>query len=162
MSAAVVLGLGQDMGGDDAVGLHVVRALRRGGVLAREVAEASALLPLLEEGRRVVLVDAVVGGGTPGAVLRLACDALRTDVTPLSSHGLGVAEALELGRTLYGDDAVARVTIVAIVIDPAETRGEGLSREVAAAVEVAAALALALATQDEARSVGPDEGALHA
>ena len=44
MSAAVVLGLGQDMGGDDAVGLHVVRALRRGGVLAREVAEASALL----------------------------------------------------------------------------------------------------------------------
>lgn len=161
MSAAAVLGLGQDMGGDDAVGLHVVRALRRRGLAAREVADASALLALLEEGRRVVLVDAVVGGGAPGTVLRLDSGSLRTDVTPLSSHGVGVAEALELGRTLYGDEAVARVTIVAIVIDPAKTRGEGLSAEVAAATDAAASLAHELATSNDGRP-GAGQGEIHA
>lgn len=156
-----MLGLGQDLGGDDAVGLHVVRALRRRGLAAREVADASALLALLEDGERVVLVDAVVGGGAPGTVLQLDSGALRTDVTPLSSHGVGVAEALELGRTLYGEEAVARVTIVAIVIDPANTRGEGLSSEVFAAVDAAAALAHQLATSNDGRpSAG--RGEIHA
>jgi hydrogenase maturation protease len=110
----------------------------------RESADASVLLPLLESGHRVVLVDAVAGGGPPGTVMQLDPAALGTGPTPLSSHGLGVAEAIALARRLYGDAAVARLAIVGIAIERPAAHAVGLSPAVAAAVDPAAALAAEL------------------
>jgi len=144
---AVVVGIGQPAAGDDGVGLAVARALAGRGVEVRECADASVVLALLEAERRVVIVDAVVGGGAPGSVLRLDPAALASGPAPLSSHGLGVAEAIELARTLYGERAARGVAIIGIAIDrpPAPGAAPGLSPAVAAAVEPAAALAAALA-----------------
>lgn len=142
---AVVVGIGQPAAGDDGVGLVVARALAARGVEVREAADASVVLALLEAGRRVVIVDAVVGGGAPGAVVRLDPGALAAGPAPLSSHGLGVADAIELARTLYGEGA-ARVAIVGVAIERPAGAALGLSPAVAAAVEPAAALAAALAT----------------
>jgi hydrogenase maturation protease len=143
---AVVVGIGQPAAGDDGVGLAVARALAARGAPVRESADASIVLALLEAGRRVVIVDAVVGGGAPGTVLRLDPGALASGPAPLSSHGIGVAEALELARTLYGEGAARGVAIVGISIDRPASSAIGLSPAVAAAVEPAAALAAALAT----------------
>jgi len=142
---AVVVGIGQAAAGDDGVGLAVARALAARGVAVRETADASLVLALLEAERDVVVVDAVVGGGAPGSVIRLDPGALASGPTPLSSHGLGVAEALELARALYGTDVAARVAIVGVAIARPGTTGIGLSPAVAAAVGPAAALAAALA-----------------
>ncbi|HEU4729411.1 MAG TPA: hydrogenase maturation protease [Kofleriaceae bacterium] len=142
---AVVVGIGQAAAGDDGVGLVVAEALAARGFETRQAADASVLLPLLEAARRVVLVDAVVGGGAPGSVSRLAPAQLASGPTPLSSHGLGVAEALELARTLYGEAAGSRVDIVGVAIARPSGPAFGLSAEVAAAVEPAAALAAMLA-----------------
>ena len=140
----VVVGIGQDVAGDDGVGLAVARVLGARGAAVRESADASILLSLVEEGRRVVVIDAVVGGA-PGSVMRLDARALASGPAPLSSHGIGVAEALELARTLYGEGAVARVEIVGVAIDrPAAGARIGLSPAVAAAVEPAAVLAASL------------------
>jgi hydrogenase maturation protease len=145
---AVVVGIGQAMAGDDGVGLVVARALAARGVVVRETADASLLLSLLGDGRKVVVVDAVVGGGAPGSVMRLDPHALAAGPTPLSSHGVGVAEAIELARTLYGDRAVSRVEIVGVAIDPPAGVGVGLSPAVAAAVEPAATLVASLVVGD--------------
>jgi len=146
--AAVVVGIGQLAAGDDGVGLAVARVLAARGVETRESADASVLLSLLEAGRRVVLVDAVAGAGAPGSVLQLDVGALASGPTPLSSHGIGVAEALELARTLYGAQSVARVEIVGVAITrPGGASSFGLSPAVAAAVEPAAALAASLAEE---------------
>ncbi len=144
---AVVVGIGQLAGGDDGVGLVVAQTLAARGLEVRESADASVLLALLAAERRVVLVDAVVGGGVPGSVLRLAAESLASSSSPmpLSSHGIGVAEALELARTLYGTAIGARVEIVGVAITRPTGPGFGLSPAVAAAVEPAAALAAALA-----------------
>ena len=142
---AVVVGIGQLAGGDDGVGLVVARTLAARGLETRESADASVVLALLAAERRVVLVDAVVGGGAPGSVLRLTAEALESGPRPLSSHGLGVAEALELASTLYGTPIVERVEIVGVVIARPAGSAFGLSPAVAAAVEPAAALAAALA-----------------
>lgn len=144
-TAAIIVGIGQLTAGDDGVGLAVARALAGRGLAVRESADASILLGLLEDGHRVVLVDAVAGGGDPGAVIRLAPDALGGGPAPLSSHGLGVAEAIALARLLYGDPIVARLAIVGIVIDRPCGHAVGLSPAIAAAVGPAAALASALA-----------------
>jgi len=142
---AVIIGIGQLAGGDDGVGIVVARALAARGFETRESADASVVLSLLAGERRVVLVDAVVGGGAPGSVLRLTAEALGSGPRPLSSHGLGVAEALELAATLYGTPIGERVEIVGVAIAPPAGSVVGLSPAVAAAVEPAAALALALA-----------------
>jgi hydrogenase maturation protease len=142
---AVIVGIGQPAAGDDGVGLLVARALAVLGHETRESADASILLTLLEDERRVVVVDAVVDGGVAGSVLQLDLGALASGPAPLSSHGIGVAEALELARTLYGAQVVGGVQIVGIAIDHPTGAMLGLSPAVAAAVEPAAVLAVALA-----------------
>jgi hydrogenase maturation protease len=146
-AAAVVVGIGQAAAGDDGVGLAVARELSARGLQARQCADASVVLTLLGEGRRVVVVDAIVGGGPPGAILRLDPGALGSGPVPLSSHGLGVAEAIELARTLYGDAAVAGLSIVGIAIDRPTGPSMGLSAAVAASVEPASDLAATLAQE---------------
>jgi hydrogenase maturation protease len=146
--AAVIVGIGQLAAGDDGVGLAVARALAARGLPVRESADASILLVLLEAGHRVVLVDAVAGGGPPGTVMQLDPDALVDGLTPLSSHGIGVAEAIALARTLYGDAAIAQLAIVGIAIERPAAHAVGLSPAVAAAVSAAAVLAAELACSD--------------
>lgn len=143
---AIVVGIGQAAAGDDGVGLAVAREIAGRGVAVRESADASILLALLEAGHRLVVVDAVVGGGPPGSVIRLAPDALGSGPTPLSSHGLGVAEAIALARMLYGPRIVAELAIIGIAIDRPRVHAVGLSPAVAAAVGPAAALVAELAS----------------
>jgi hydrogenase maturation protease len=145
VTRAVIVGIGQPAAGDDGVGLLVARAVAARGHETRESADASILLTLFEDERRVVVVDAVVDGGVPGSVLQLDTGALASGPAPLSSHGLGVAETLELARTLYGARVAGNVQIVGIAIDPPTGGMLGLSPAVAAAVEPAAVLAVALA-----------------
>lgn len=145
MTAAIIVGIGQLAAGDDGVGLAVAHELAARGFAVRESADASILLALLEAGDRVVVVDAVVGGGSPGTVMQLDPGALGTGPTPLSSHGIGVAEAIALARTLYRDETFARLAIVGVAIEQPATHAVGLSPAVAAAVGPAAALAAKLA-----------------
>ncbi len=143
MTPAIIVGLGQPQAGDDAVGIVIAHSLAERGTLAVAATDASTLVPLLARGGRVVVVDGLVGGGNPGDVLRLDPEALDRVGGTLSSHGLRVAECLELAGVLYGIDP-SGVAIVAVVIDGSTLHRPGLSRAVAAAVEPAAALALSL------------------
>ena len=147
---AIVVGIGQLAAGDDGVGLAVARQLAGRGVTVRESADASILLALLEAGHRVVLVDAVAGGGPPGSVIRIAPDALDSAPAPLSSHGLGVAESIALARMLCGPHIVGALAIIGITIDRPITAGVGLSPAVAAAVGPAVELAAELVRSMEA------------
>jgi hydrogenase maturation protease len=157
---ARIIGIGQESAGDDGVGLAVVRRLRAqapAGVELHEVAEASALIPLLgpssgssspvtiEHGGTVVIVDAVVGGGAPGEVLDLAPEEIAArGLRPLSSHGIDVAQALALSREL-APCVNSCVHIVGVSIERPSGPRPGLSPAVALAVPRAAALALARA-----------------
>ena len=134
---ARVIGLGQSAAGDDGVGAAVVRALRARGlpddVEALEATDTSALVTLVEPGVLAVVVDAVLG--TPaGEVVNLAVDALAPRTSRgVSSHGLGVAEALGLAQVMNGADP-REVRIVAITIRRPTRQRTGLSPDVAAAV----------------------------
>lgn len=131
---------------DDGGGLAVARVLAARGLPVRETADASVLLALLEAGFRVVVIDAIAGASPPGIVLQLDAAALAPGTSLLSSHGIGVAEAIALARTLYGEPALERLAIVGVAIDRPATHAIGLSPAVAEAIGPAAALAAALAT----------------
>ncbi len=97
-----VIGLGAEDRGDDAAGLLVARLLRGAagrGVEVRECAgDAGSLLALLEGAEHVVLVDAA-RGGVPGSVERVPVRAAG-GVGARSTHGLGLAEALDVASAL--------------------------------------------------------------
>ena len=65
--------------------------------------------------------------------------------TLLTTHGVGVLEAVKLARELSPEMVARRVHIVGVSIERPKRYGEGLSPEVVAAVEPAAEAALRLA-----------------
>lgn len=136
-----VVGVGGRAAGDDAVGLAVLDELARrslgAGVELHAVADPSDLVPLLEGASRVVIVDAALDPGGAGRVRVLGEASLAgADARPVSSHGVSVAQALALARTLDPGPG-PRVELVAIGVET-RTRAIELSPEVARAVPVAA------------------------
>jgi hydrogenase maturation protease len=139
----LVLGLGNDILTDDAIGLRVAAAVR--GQLAGtpdiEVKATTEMgLALLDEiaGRQaVVLVDSVqTGKAPPGFIHELAAEDLSRVLTT-SPHFLGIGETLALGKML-GLSMPQQVRIFAIeVVDPF-TLGTSMTPAVAAALAPAA------------------------
>lgn len=101
-----VIGIGSPFGGD-AVGFAAIERLGEETDLLPPETElltldrpGSALIPLLEKSRAVILIDAMQSGRSPGTVQRLQLDDLLAEANPPSSHSLGVAEALAMARAL--------------------------------------------------------------
>ncbi|MFO7545918.1 MAG: hydrogenase maturation protease [Trueperaceae bacterium] len=142
-AATLVVGIGNEDRGDDAVGAQVVRTLlaRWGGVVRAGVdvralrGDALALLDALQGYDRVVLVDATAPNGAPGTVRCFrSARALRGTTSP-STHGWSVAEALALGEAL--GSLPKRVVIVGVEAENFD-HGTMSSAAVRAGVEDAA------------------------
>ena len=100
-----VIGVGNEWRGDDAVGLLVARRLQADQLPQVEISECRDTVTALREAWKdatgVIVVDAVVSGGPPGAIYRFNAHGggvpVQLSRSP-SSHGWGVAEALALGK----------------------------------------------------------------
>jgi hydrogenase maturation protease len=102
--ARIVIGVGNDLRGDDAAGWETVRRLPPSGslVLHEHGGDAPGLISLWEADDDVVVVDAVVSDDPPGTILEIDALAapLPVDVSWATTHGAGVAEGVELARAL--------------------------------------------------------------
>ncbi|MEN8158902.1 MAG: hydrogenase maturation protease [Myxococcota bacterium] len=132
-----IIGVGTSFG-DDAAGPRVVQHLASGRPLPRGVEAVLCgrpldLVELLDGADGAVLVDATSSGRAPGTVHEPATDDL-CEARPVSSHGLGVREALAMAEAL--GRAPQRIAIIGI--EAASTTGEELSRPVHAALAEAA------------------------
>lgn len=100
----VVLGAGNELMRDEGIGVHVIRALQRqqpDGWEAIEAGTSPDILCLLGKIDKLVIVDAVKGGGQPGAIYRFGCDQLSQGNMPISSiHQWGLAEELNMMELL--------------------------------------------------------------
>lgn len=136
-SAIVVIGIGNALCGDDAVGLVVARKLKEKARAEVRIVEArgetTALIEVWKDADTVILIDAVRSGARPGTIHRLDVHAepIPASVAPHSTHALGVVEAIELARTLH--QLPSRLTLYGIEGQNFEA-GAGLSPEVEKAV----------------------------
>jgi hydrogenase maturation protease len=117
----VVLGIGNVILQDEGVGVHAVRELEGrdfpphvqvidGGTALMD------LLPVIQEAARIIVIDALKGGGEPGTIYRVTPDDLTADTErPLSLHQVGLLEVLGMARQLGGDPQV-----VIIGVEPQE------------------------------------------
>jgi hydrogenase maturation protease len=130
--AILLLGLGNDILTDDAVGLIMVRQLARdlAGRPEFEIKETMemglALLDFMVGYQAVVLVDSIQTGRQPPGTLHVVDPAGLKSLTGRTPHFLGVGETLALGREL-GLAMPALVRIYAIEVEDPFTLGTELT-----------------------------------
>jgi hydrogenase maturation protease len=106
MRRRIVIGIGNPDRGDDAAGRLVARQLR--GKVPADVeivehdGETAALIAAFDGRASAFLVDACVAGAAPGTIHRvdLGREALPPSHPALSSHGIGLAQAVALADAL--------------------------------------------------------------
>lgn len=102
----VVIGVGNEIRGDDAAGLIVVRRLREisgiSAVLLEQSGEGAALIESMKGVDTLFVVDAAQSGAAPGTIHYIEAHAqkLPGGLFHYSTHAFSVAEAIETARAL--------------------------------------------------------------
>ncbi|MDF0676047.1 MAG: hydrogenase maturation protease [Nitrospira sp.] len=137
-SSIRIIGLGNELRGDDAIGLLAARRLRQAVGNRAEVIEAEMagvdLMELMKGARVTILIDAARSGQAPGTVRRLDASAgpIAGQIFPRSSHAIGTVDALELARVM----GVLPATVIVYGVEAGNTEaGQKLSPSVARALE---------------------------
>jgi hydrogenase maturation protease len=111
----LILGMGNLLLCDEGVGVQVARSLAQRelppGVSVVEAGVAFLdVLPDIEKADRILLIDAMEGGGAPGSVYRVPFDQCLHPDMLASLHGF------DLSRVLYmaGSDRAPQVTVFGI------------------------------------------------
>jgi len=130
----LILGCGNRQRGDDGAGILAAERLRALGIAAEVCSgEPSELLAAWSGIQDVILIDAVVTGAAAGAVHVWDGQHMPAFATSAgSTHGLGVAQAIELARAL--DSLPARLRVYGIEGKQFEI-GSPVSPQVERAVE---------------------------
>lgn len=102
----VIIGVGNLLLGDEGIGIHVVEELSKRNLPANvEVIDGGtggvALLSLMEGANKVIIVDAVLGGNSPGKIYVLDAERLMKGVVKfISLHEMDLLSTLMIGREL--------------------------------------------------------------
>jgi hydrogenase maturation protease len=131
-----IICLGNAMRGDDGAAPAVAERLRAGGVPVI-VEQPANLIDAWTGAHNVVVVDTVCSGAAVGTVHRIdaARGSLPVGMGSPSTHGLGLADAVELARIL---GRLPRCLSIFGIEGSAFGYGEALSEEVERAVELVA------------------------
>lgn len=143
MARALVVGIGNPVRADDAVGLHVARALRErlragpdaGAVDVEELwAGGLRLVEAMVGYEQAIVVDAMAAEGVaPGTVRRLEVADLGDCRTVNCAHDTSLPTALALWERA-GAELPRRITVIGIGADDLVSLEESLTQAVAAAV----------------------------
>jgi hydrogenase maturation protease len=107
-SGVLVIGVGNENRGDDAVGLTVSRQLREklphDAMVAEETGDGARLMELWKGFDVVVLIDAVKSGAGPGTIHMFEAHKSPLPTALLreeySTHAFGIPQAIELARAM--------------------------------------------------------------
>jgi len=148
MATALIVCIGNNLVADDGVGHAVYQSLaKRLPANTRLKLLGLGGMTLVGEFRgeeHLIVVDAVQLGAHPGTVHVMDWNKLPSGGSPVSCHGIGIREALEVSRKLYPEVTPKTVHLVGIEGSCFDRLGQGLSEEVEAAVKTAAAAVLRL------------------
>lgn len=135
----VVIGLGNPILGDDAVGLVVASELKK-RLVDVDVVELSAGGLAVAEAmlgyRKAIIVDALVEeDAAPGKIMRLTLGDLRTSPRRfIGFHDIDILTSIELIKAIEGESFPEEVVVFGITIQEPGCYQEGLSEGVKEAV----------------------------
>lgn len=113
-----ILGVGNLLLSDEGVGVHVVKELMKMDLphdisIVEGGTEGFGLLNIITETDRLIVIDAVKGGASPGSIYRFEIDEIQNCPSGFktSIHQIGILEVLNLSR-LIGKSP--RTTVIGI------------------------------------------------
>jgi len=114
-----VLGIGNVLLRDEGIGCHVAHALAEIPLPDVEIVDGGTcpdVLHLFEDADKLVIVDAVKGGGTPGQIYRFYLEDITLEQKPfLSLHDMRLVDSLKLMQLWHNIDKA-----VIIGVEPRE------------------------------------------
>ena len=120
----LVVGIGNALLRDEGIGCHVVRALKRIPLPDVEMIDGGTcpdMLSSLEDVDKLIIVDAVKGGGTPGQIYRFHLKDITLEQKPfLSLHDMGLVDNL-MCMQLWHPDKIGIGEAVIVGVEPKET-----------------------------------------
>lgn len=130
----LVLGIGNPILSDDAVGIRIAQELERQkpGLAVEQTNEAPiALLDLIMGYDRLIIIDSIkTARARPGKLHKFRMEDLGSSPAYVSSHGMDIATAFEVGASL-GCPMPQSVSIYAMEVKDNETFAEQCTPEVA-------------------------------
>ena len=154
----LILGIGNLLLRDEGVGVHVARAVAReslpSGVTALEVGTAFLdALPEIEKADRIVVVDAMEAGGSPGTIYRVPFEECARPSVIASMHGF------DLSRVFFMAGSASPPEAVVIGVEPARIEwGLELSPEVERVLPDVVAAVVAEADLSVPGAARPEDG----
>lgn len=139
----IVVGIGNPDRGDDSAGILVARALAGrlppGTTVIESTGDVAGLVTILERSLSAVFIDATQSGAEPGTVHRFDAveEPLPAECFRCSTHTLGLAEAVELARSI---GPLPRKLYVYGIEGGNFSTGASLSDGVRAAIDTAACM----------------------
>jgi hydrogenase maturation protease len=145
----LVLGIGNDILGDDGVGIHVARAVAR-KISAKETrveetgAAGLSLLELIKGHERLIIADAILTDNTEvGKIHRLTLKDLAKTNNSITPHDAALATTLEIGNSLFPGEMPREVVVYGVQIPNVEQFSGRMTPAVKAAVPEVVRLILA-------------------
>jgi hydrogenase maturation protease len=145
----LVLGIGNDILGDDGVGIHVARAVaRKISTKEARVEETGAaglsLLELIKGHERLIIADAILTDNTQvGKIHRLTLKDLAKTNNSITPHDAALATTLEIGNSLFPGEMPREVVVYGVQTSNVEQFSGKMSPAVKAAVPEVVRLILA-------------------
>lgn len=155
MASSLIVCIGNDLVGDDAVGyaIHKVlvdMSLPDGAKLKFLGLGGMDIIEVIEGEDRLIVVDAVQLGKEVGHVHVLNWDQLPyMEPRPVSGHGIGIREAIEVAKRLYPERVPGSIFLVGVEGACFNKVGEPLTPEVGDAVSQAVERIIELAENVE-------------
>lgn len=133
-TSTLVLGIGNPILSDDAVGIKIAQQLEvaKPNVTVEQTNEAAiALLDLITDYDKLIIIDSIkTKQGKAGELYKLNLEDFKPNKDFTSSHGMDIATAFEVGRSL-GCRMPQSVSIYAVEVKDNENFSEQCTKEVA-------------------------------
>lgn len=117
----LIIGVGNLILKDEGVGIHAIRKLQAfklppGVDLIDAGTNTIDILSLIKEAERIIFIDALKGGGSPGTIYKITpADLMHEAKTPLSMHEVNLLDVLGMAEKLG-----VNAHIVIIGVEPKE------------------------------------------
>lgn len=133
--------MGNPIRSDDGVGVHVIEALRKENigdtVDVREGISGLDILGAITGYNKVIIVDAIIGGGEPGTIYELSLKDIdhKQTLHAFSTHDVDFLAMLEFGKDLFPEKIPEDIIIIAIEAEDITTISEKCTPKVQKSIQ---------------------------
>ena len=141
MDKILIVGIGNLLCRDEGIGVHVIQEMEdmelAGHIELLDIGTSIPdLLSHLEDVRRLIIVDALKAGGSPGAIYRCKPeDLLANEEGPILLHEVGLVETLDMAKKMGREIDTVIIGVEPKVLDWGVQLSEEVKKEIPAIIE---------------------------